>query len=274
MSAPALPPEWLGAAHRIASPGYERWRQMVAATGGCAQPIRLTGQRIVADAATGEIIDAYSTADEPTGYLLTACGNRRASRCPSCAETYRADTFQLVRAGLAGGKGVPESVSSHPVVFATLTAPSFGSVHSANGGKRCRPRRSVLRCPHGTVLSCYAVHERADEPVGSPLCADCYDYPGAVLWNAHAGKLWHRFTVQLPRALAAEVGMSRRYFMCRCRVSFAKVAEYQARGLVHFHAIIRLDGPPAATKPRPPQPISSRSKPRSVPPPQPSPFLP
>jgi len=28
------------------------------------------------------------------------------------------------------------------------------------------------------------------------------------------------------------------------RVSFAKVAEYQVRGVVHFHAIIRLDGPP------------------------------
>lgn len=28
------------------------------------------------------------------------------------------------------------------------------------------------------------------------------------------------------------------------RVQFAKVAEYQCRGLVHFHALIRLDGPP------------------------------
>ncbi len=27
------------------------------------------------------------------------------------------------------------------------------------------------------------------------------------------------------------------------RVSFAKVAEYQKRGAVHFHAVIRLDGP-------------------------------
>lgn len=28
-----------------------------------------------------------------------------------------------------------------------------------------------------------------------------------------------------------------------CRVSFGKVAEYQKRGAVHFHAIVRLDGP-------------------------------
>ena len=35
------------------------------------------------------------------------------------------------------------------------------------------------------------------------------------------------------------------------RVSYAKVAEYQRRGVVHFHAVIRLDGPagPATTPP-------------------------
>ena len=35
------------------------------------------------------------------------------------------------------------------------------------------------------------------------------------------------------------------------RISYAKVAEYQRRGVVHFHAVIRLDGPagPATTPP-------------------------
>ncbi|MCH0561471.1 replication initiator [Streptomyces sp. MUM 16J] len=36
------------------------------------------------------------------------------------------------------------------------------------------------------------------------------------------------------------------------RVSFAKVAEYQQRGLVHFHAVIRLDGPDGTSQPPPP----------------------
>ncbi|WP_425562501.1 replication initiator [Microlunatus ginsengisoli] len=30
-------------------------------------------------------------------------------------------------------------------------------------------------------------------------------------------------------------------------VQFAKVAEFQRSGLVHFHALIRLDGPPTPT---------------------------
>ena len=62
--------------------------------------------------------------------IYKPCGNRRADICPGCAETYRRDAFHLLRAGLAGGKGIPESVAAHPVVFATFTAPSFGPVHS------------------------------------------------------------------------------------------------------------------------------------------------
>jgi hypothetical protein len=65
---------------------------------------------------------------------------------------------------------------------------------------------------------------------------------GAVVWQAHAGALWNRFTVEVRRELARLVGMSRAAFGKRVRVSFAKVAEYQRRGLVHFHAVIRLDG--------------------------------
>lgn len=37
--------------------------------------------------------------------------------------------------------------------------------------------------------------------------------------------------------------MTERELRDRVRISYAKVAEFQARGLVHFHAIIRLDGP-------------------------------
>src|SRR6185437_8743473 len=46
------------------------------------------------------------------------------------AETYRRDAFQIIRSGLIGGKGVTPAVASHPAVFATFTAPSFGPVHA------------------------------------------------------------------------------------------------------------------------------------------------
>ena len=41
--------------------------------------------------------------------------------------------------------------------------------------------------------------------------------------------------------------MRRREFREHGRVSFAKVAEYQKRGTVHFHAVIRIDGPEGVT---------------------------
>jgi hypothetical protein len=71
------------------------------------------------DKATGKIIATLDTRSLPDRVIYTACGDRRGSVCPACAETYRRDTYRLIRAGLAGGKGVPESVAIHPAVFAT-----------------------------------------------------------------------------------------------------------------------------------------------------------
>jgi hypothetical protein len=48
--------------------------------------------------------------------------------------------------------------------------------------------------------------------------------------------------VELVRVLAGRGGLSEREWRQRVRVAYAKVAEFQARGLVHFHAIVRLDG--------------------------------
>ncbi len=73
-----------------------------------------------------------------------------------------------------------------------------------------------------------------------------------MLWNAHAGQLWRRFSIHLRREVAKRAGLSQRRFRDHARVSFAKVAEYQKRGAVHFHAVIRLDGPGGADTPPPP----------------------
>ena len=107
---------------------------------------------------------------------------------PACAEVYRADTYQLIRAGLSGGKGIPATVAQHPCVFATLTAPSFGPVHShrEKDGRilKCRPADAA-----GTART--ATPWRAGSATAAttrlrPLCPDCYDYTGSVLFNACA----------------------------------------------------------------------------------------
>ncbi|MFD9717602.1 replication initiator [Streptomyces sp. NPDC059076] len=210
--------------------------------GGCLHPIRLDGHRTEhrLDTSSGEIgavLHRLDSVDLPAGSLLVRCNNRRATRCTACAEVYRRDTFQLITAGLRGGKGTPEQVSSHPRVFATFTAPGFGPVHNRPSG------RPACRC--GTN------HPADDPTLGTPLDPSTYDYEAAVLWNAHAGMLWRRFSIYLRREIAKRAGLTQRDFRHLARVSFAKVAEYQRRGAVHFHAVIRLDGPDGDITPPP-----------------------
>ncbi|WP_344628829.1 replication initiator protein RepSA [Streptomyces glaucosporus] len=214
----------------VNTPGFDRWQEQVRRTGGCSNPIHLQGWTVTKDRATGQTLYSYSTEDEPGGRLRVACGNRRASRCPSCAWTYAGDAYRLIRAGLAGDErmGIPATVSTHPGVFATLTAPSFGPVHNRPDSGRCR---------------CGAVHGSDDPALGTPLDAERYDYAGAVLWNNHAGQLWRYFTIYLRRQVAKLAGITQAAMRDVCRVSFGKVAEFQKRGAVHFHAIVRLDGP-------------------------------
>jgi hypothetical protein len=245
-----LPEDIRAMAARMAMPDFEAWQKQVRSTGACANPTRMRGHRTVIDAETGELLDHYSTDDEPAGYRLIRCGNRRAAVCPSCSQLHRDDTYQMASAGLVGGKGIPETVAEHPAIFATLTAPSFGHVHTRHeaagrDGKplRCRVRRNAERCPHDVVMSCRERHGEDDARVGQALCPKCYDYASAVLFNAYACELWKRLTIYLRREVAASVGMSRSALSNVAKVSFFKVAEYQARGVIHFHIVIRIDGP-------------------------------
>jgi hypothetical protein len=233
--------------HRAGRSDYDRWADQVARCGYCSRPVRLRGH-VEHRTGSGRTV-TYSTTTEPDRVLLIRCGNRRASVCPSCSYEYAGDMWQLLYAGAAGGrKGVPESIRAHPLVFATLTAPGFGAVHTTrtdrSGRARCRPvgRGGPKVCAHGRPSWCAAVHAENDPRLGQPICPDCYDYPGHVAFNWHAPELWRRFTIAVRRALARQVGMSATAFGQRCRVSFVKVAEFQRRGVVHFHALIRLDG--------------------------------
>lgn len=196
----------------------------------------MTGHRTHLDAATGQILDHFDTRHLPAGELLVRCGNRRATRCPACSTRYRYDTYQLIAAGLRGGKTVPASVATHPRVFATLTAPGFGPVHNQPG---------VASCICGTR------HGDGDPLLGTPLNPQRYDYTGAVLWNAHAPALWARFTTHLRREIAHAAGLTQRTLRHHATLSYAKVAEYQKRGQIHFHTVIRIDGPtgPTSTPP-------------------------
>ncbi|WP_442815610.1 replication initiator protein RepSA [Streptomyces sp. NBC_01207] len=234
-----LDPGLLGDMLKVAgAPGYARWEDQIRRTGGCSDPIHITGWTVTKDKTSGELLNRYSTQDEPGSRLRLACGNRRASRCPACAWTYSGDTYHLIRAGLAGDerRDIPATVREHPRVFATLTAPSFGPVHNRPAGRPCR---------------CGKHHQEDAPELGTALDPATYDYAAAVLFNNHAGQLWQRFTTRLRREIAAAGGLTQRELKEVARISYGKVAEFQKRGAVHFHAVIRVDGPDGPDSPPP-----------------------
>ncbi len=229
----------------LVSKRFDAWSEALARVGNCCRPIRLHGRSQRVDTTTGEILSTYSSASEPLGVTHVRCGNRRASECPSCSRLYAADTFQLIRAGVSGGKTVPARVAENPLVFVTVTAPSFGPVHGRRDhGRRCRPHVSGDQlCPHGRPRTCHATHGEDDPLLGQPLCGDCYDYPSHVIWQWWAPDLWRRFTITLRRLVAKTLDIPATRLAEVATVQYAKVAEYQLRGVVHFHALVRLDGP-------------------------------
>ncbi len=202
----------------------------------CERPVQLSGLARHVDS------DGVITkSDHVAAYA--SCKTRRASQCEPCSTLYRHDARHLIAAGLRGGKGVDEEVAKTPAHFVTFTAPSFGLVHSVNGHK-CFPRRKAETCEHGVLLVCWQVHTKGDAAVGQPFCVDCYDYESAVMWNNAAPALWRTTRINIDRMLCSMLGLrvttkaTDRPFTTQ----YVKVAEFQARGLVHFHVAIRVDG--------------------------------
>lgn len=219
-------------------PGFATWRAKVKSVHGCAAPVKLRGTSLIKHKTNGAVLR------EVGGSVWVPCGTRREALCPSCAAWYAQDAFHLIRAGLSGdaSKGVDAGVADRPRWFVTLTPPSFGAVHSRIVGPDGRLRRPC---------ACGAWHSERDSRLGQAVDPEGYDYEAAVLWQGHAGELWHRFTIALKRELARLAGLKATELARAGRLSYAKVAEYQRRGLVHFHAAIRLDGPEGAATPPP-----------------------
>ena len=80
----------------------------------------------------------------------------------------------------------------------------MGSRGGAVRGATRRSARTASRSPAARV------HAEDDPCLGEPLCRECFDYDGALLWNNPLGELWRRTTIYLPRALARLAGMTQK----------------------------------------------------------------
>ena len=132
--------------------------ELAARVGACQHPVTLTGQRLLVDAGTGQIL---SRLDPAGSHATVRCRSRRAAACPTCSALYRLDAYHLIAAGLRGGKATPTAVATRPRLFVTLTAPSFGAVHLGPD------RHGVPRCCHPG--GCGRWHRPGDPLVGEPI---------------------------------------------------------------------------------------------------------
>ncbi|MDQ4021374.1 MAG: hypothetical protein M3257_07050 [Actinomycetota bacterium] len=117
--------------------------------GGCERPIRLAGHLHTINPTTGEVLASRSTETLPDGVIYVSCGDRRASVCPACAETYRADTYHLIHAGLVGGKGVPDTITTHSGGVRDVHGPRVRPGALAGGRPHDRKGQTLPDAPEG-----------------------------------------------------------------------------------------------------------------------------
>lgn len=146
------------------------------------------------------------------------CQSKDFEKCYSCALLYRRDTLDIIFSGITkpdadkfDGKN---SGATQKFYFVTLTAPSFGSIHSIkSNGKTC---------------NCGVRHGERDSLLGTAIKTSSkdYDYSGAIQWNFRANELWRETTEKMNRLLPAS--------------EWVAVREWQKRGSLHFHVIVRV----------------------------------
>lgn len=181
---------------------------------GCIRPMRLMPREL------------HGAREVRSEVILTRCGSRLASVCPSCSALYVGDASKLLRLGTFD--------RCDRFLWLTFTLPSYGRVHYVpKEGEtealksRGRPSRSkIKRCP------CGVFHDPDDALRGTPVELGTYDYEAAAVDNFMAGKLLSHTLRRLSRHVLGMNGGS---------LPSARVMEWQQRLVVHFHLMIRWE---------------------------------
>lgn len=154
--------------------------------------------------------------------IVVPCKSQRTTRCPACARRARQRHYRRVLAGI-------EAVTANDLVlWVTLTPPGaevFGCPsHVQTHGSR---GQMIAACP------CKRPHHPRDALIGTPLDPSRFRYDLAATWNASVSRLWS----QTMHRLRSELGLPRNRYG---DVSYMRVFEWQQRGLIHVHALVRI----------------------------------
>ncbi|WP_446430040.1 replication initiator [Leucobacter sp. 1207-22] len=171
------------------------------------------------------------------------CNTRKGRICPSCAALYRGDVNAIAREGIHSAMDQGDQI-----VFLTVTLPSFGKTHwvpEASDVLVTAKQRASWVAKKRKKCSCGVTHKQGDSRYkGLPLPG--YDYDKQARWNSGVGRLWSRtadeltriLNVREPRWFNAKTGRWNRGKLIR--LPAIGIAEFQARGAVHLHVIMRV----------------------------------
>jgi S-DNA-T family DNA segregation ATPase FtsK/SpoIIIE len=224
---------------RLAAPGgYEAFEDQVRGARFCRRPVRLKGS-VTRPGPTGP--PGALRLGQPTG---PGAAESVRDPAPDAVPTLRLDLpGRRLRPG--GGRApwwqgrVPEEVSRPSGRSPHPDRPQLRGGAPNDPGRDLSPLGAPLPPWHRPALR-PASHRRGPL-LGQAICPSCYDYDAAVLFNASVSELWRRTTIYALRALGNLAGMSVRAVAKEVRLSYVKVVEFQRRGSVHLHALVRLD---------------------------------
>lgn len=153
---------------------------------------------------------------------LKKCGTRLKSKCEPCSNMYRRDARELLETGIF--EHIDKIKNARVSTFITLTAPGeevFGRLHKGP----LKDGQKIEACSCKNVNGKRNYHKLGDPLISTAINPETYNYVAAAQFNANASRLY-AVTIQKLRRITGE------------NLEVIKVAEYQVRGLIHYHAIV------------------------------------
>ena len=235
---------------------FGRWEREFAADDGCSHPIQLRGRIDVIDLATGEL--RPSTTRRRAGGVLPPVRQPPRDRLPVLLGGLQARRPPARPRRAGRRQGHPRDDHRAPV---RVRHPHRPLLRPGPRPPDARQDRAALPPPprrQGPALPARPRHLLPDPPRRGRSPARPADVPATATTTKPPccstptpADLWRRFTTYLPRHLARLAGLTQKTLRALVRIRYVKVAEYQARGVVHFHAVIRLDAPGEDYQPPP-----------------------
>jgi hypothetical protein len=155
------------------------------------------------------------------------CGTRRRDKCEPCSVIWKDDAYYALIN--------PSKEHQGSLTFITLTAPGskhFGASHTASykglKSERC---------------ACRSYHSPSDKVVGLPINPENFEYKKITKFNYRASRLTSVTLQKIYRLMLTDLNNGKdkteKKTIKDVRLPTARVMEWQERGVLHVHIIVR-----------------------------------